>query len=171
MSLFLLALLCIDLPDSNSNVTVLKSFQNPMEVGDDFIGFPASGVFSENGRLFVADSEAARIMVWNADGTYLKGFGTKGEGPGELDTPQKICAVDGELLVWEGRRQVSIFDYDGNFKRSFRVPQINPRNFAAMPGLLLSAARSFDDTGRSDMVFPHGFQRGWQHSGNQTRSQ
>jgi len=72
------------------------------------------------GRLFVADTRASDIKVFDAEGRLIQTIGNRGEGQGELNTPTYLAIADGLLYVsdtFNGRIQV--FDTDGNYLRQF----------------------------------------------------
>jgi len=46
-------------------------------------------VDNENGAIFVADSDNHRIQVFNENGKYLRSFGEKERGTGQLDTQRE----------------------------------------------------------------------------------
>lgn len=80
---------------------------------------PADVVFAPNGDIFVADGESAntRIVKYRKDGTFLKMWGTKGNGPGQLQTPHSIVMdTRGRLYVANrGNKRVEIYDQNGTF--------------------------------------------------------
>lgn len=80
---------------------------------------PADMVFAPNGDIFVADGESSntRIVKYRKDGTFLKMWGTKGTGPGQLLTPHSIVMdVGGRLYVANrGNKRVEIYDQEGAF--------------------------------------------------------
>ncbi|CAI8055041.1 E3 ubiquitin-protein ligase TRIM71 [Geodia barretti] len=63
----------------------------------------------------------ARIQVFTVDGVYLRQFGKKGEGEGELNEPVSIAIDSGNVVyVGElGNNRISIFSTDGEFIKSF----------------------------------------------------
>ena len=74
-----------------------------------------------NGDIFVADGHGgqtnARIVKFDKDGKFIKTWGKKGSGPGELDIPHAI-AMDSEGRLFVGDRQnnrIQIFDQDGKY--------------------------------------------------------
>ena len=74
-----------------------------------------------NGDIFVADGHGgntnARIVKFTKDGKFIKTWGTKGSGPGELDIPHAI-AMDSQGRLFVGDRQnnrIQIFDQDGKY--------------------------------------------------------
>ncbi len=80
---------------------------------------PADVVFAPNGDIFVADGESSntRIVRYSKDGTFLKMWGTKGSGPGQLLTPHSVVMdARGRLYVANrGNKRVEIYDQDGKF--------------------------------------------------------
>ena len=85
----------------------------------DALNGAADVAWGANGDIFVADGEGAntRVVKFSADGKFIKCWGTKGPGPGQLDTPHSI-AIDskGRLLVANrGNKRVEIFGQDGAY--------------------------------------------------------
>lgn len=80
---------------------------------------PADLVFAPNGDIFVADGESTntRIVKYSKDGTFLKMWGTKGAGPGQLQTPHSIVMnAHGRLYVANrGNKRVEIYDREGGY--------------------------------------------------------
>ena len=95
-----------------------KNVAGNMDSTDAFNG--ASDVaMAENGDIFVSDGEGqnTRIVKFSKNGTFIKAFGTKGAGPGQLQTPHAIF-VDGRDRVWvgdRGNKRLQVFDQDGKF--------------------------------------------------------
>ncbi|MCU7905634.1 MAG: NHL repeat-containing protein, partial [Candidatus Thiodiazotropha sp. (ex Epidulcina cf. delphinae)] len=90
----------------------------------DLTGSPESGMImptdvaiGKQQRVYVVDSGNHRIMTYAADGSFLFGFGSKGDGEGQLDSPVGIAASrDGRVLVADrGNRRIQVFDSDGAF--------------------------------------------------------
>jgi hypothetical protein len=82
---------------------------------------PSDVVTAPNGDIFVADGHGgdsnARIVKFNKSGTFIKAWGHKGSGPGELDTPHSITIDSaGRLFVADRENsRIQIFDQDGKF--------------------------------------------------------
>ena len=85
----------------------------------DALNGPSDVVFGANGDIFVSDGESSntRVLKFSADGKFIKFWGTKGTGPGQLDTPHSIVMdSQGRLLVANrGNKRVEIFDQDGKY--------------------------------------------------------
>ncbi len=85
----------------------------------DALNGPSDLVFAPNGEIYVSDGEStnARVVKYSKDGTFLKFWGKKGAGPGELNVPHSI-AMDsvGRLYVANrSNKRVEVFDQDGRF--------------------------------------------------------
>jgi sugar lactone lactonase YvrE len=73
------------------------------------------------GRIYVLDSQAGEIRVFQPDGAYLRTIGRSGQGPGELQGPTGIEWGPGHRLWVEDTRnsRYSVFDTAGAFITSF----------------------------------------------------
>lgn len=80
----------------------------------------------EDGDIFVADSHRGgmnnRIIHFASDGTYIKEWGGKGSGPGQISEPHSI-AMDSQGRVFVGDREnnrIQIFSQEGEFIDEWR---------------------------------------------------
>ena len=85
----------------------------------DALNGPSDLVFAPNGEFFVSDGESTntRVVKYLPDGTFLKFWGTKGKGPGQLDVPHSI-AMDSKGWIYVANRsnkRIEVFDHDGRF--------------------------------------------------------
>jgi len=76
-------------------------------------------VTAPNGDIFVSDGEGgnSRVVKFAKDGTFIKSWGTKGAGQGELNTPHNI-AMDSKGRVWvcdRGNKRLQVFDQNGKY--------------------------------------------------------
>ncbi len=64
------------------------------------------------GNIYVFDTQASHVRVFNANGTYLATLGREGEGPGEFKRAEAIAVLPGgRLLVRDpGNMRVQVFD-------------------------------------------------------------
>ena len=106
-------------PDGKLLLTLGKA--NKPGSGPDEFNAPSAVVTAPNGDIFVADGHGgttnARIVKFDKDGKFIKTWGKKGAGPGELDIPHAI-AIDQRGRLFVGDRQnnrIQIFDQDGNY--------------------------------------------------------
>jgi len=68
-------------------------------------------------NIYVLDSKAHKIKIFDKTGQLIKEFGEKGPGPGELDMPSNIeLYSENQLIVFNMRgRKMSLFSRDGEF--------------------------------------------------------
>ena len=78
----------------------------------------------DDGNVYVVDSNAHRIAVFDSDGEWLRDIGREGQGPGEFQYPRSIAIVDGMLHVIDIRRRATqVFRLDGDFVELDRWPE------------------------------------------------
>jgi sugar lactone lactonase YvrE len=89
--------------------------------GPDEFNAPSAVVTAPNGDIFVADGHGrdtnARIVKFSKDDTFIKTWGKKGSGPGEIDIPHAV-AMDSQgrlFLADRNNNRIQIFDQDGKF--------------------------------------------------------
>lgn len=81
--------------------------------------------FDPSGNLHILDTQAARIVVVDRGGDFVRQFGRPGEGPGEF-APHNTSTM-GLVVLRDGRTVVfpqgfHLFDADGEFERRVRMP-------------------------------------------------
>ena len=87
-------------------------------------------------RLYVADTLAHRILVFDPDGQPLFEFGTRGIGDGEFNFPSHIFISAGRLLVNDNMNfRVQAFDADGKFLSLFGTHGDGSGSFSQPKGL------------------------------------
>lgn len=97
--------------------------------GDDRYAFDriVSVLRRPDGGVAVSDGGATEISLYDADGTFVRRWGRRGEGPGELQALSRIYAHAGDSLLavdqWTGR--VSVFDANGEFGRQMRAEELS----------------------------------------------
>jgi DNA-binding beta-propeller fold protein YncE len=99
--------------------------------GPDLFDQPTDVVVAPNGDIFVTDSHRGengakslnnRIVKFTRDGKFVKEWGKKGSGPGELSEPHTI-AMDSRGRLFVGDREnnrIQIFDQDGKYLDEWR---------------------------------------------------
>ena len=86
--------------------------------GPDTFNSPTDVAVAPNGDVFVSDGHLnSRIVKFSKDGTFIKEWGKRGDGPGEFNVPHTIFFDSrGRLLVGDrSNRRIQIFDQDGAF--------------------------------------------------------
>ena len=94
--------------------------------GPDLFDQPTDVAVAANGDIFVTDSHRNgrnnRVVRFTGDGRYVKEWGRKGSGPGELSEPHTI-AIDSRGRLFVGDREnnrIQIFDQDGTLLDEWR---------------------------------------------------
>ena len=94
--------------------------------GPDLFDQPTDVAVAANGDLFVTDSHRNgknnRVVHFTKDGTFVKEWGRKGSGPGEISEPHTI-AIDSRGRLFVGDREnnrIQIFDQSGRFLEEWR---------------------------------------------------
>ena len=111
--------------------------------------------FDAGGNVYVLDSQAFRVSVFDADGRFLRSIGRQGGGPGEFTYPSGIALLpDGNLVVNDGgRASLQIFDPRGAFVRSIAVDEDLGRALgrlrASPAGSVLTETARFRTPGRA----------------------
>ncbi len=102
---------------------------------------PNDVLVAPSGDIFVADSHRNgknnRIVKFSKDGRFIKEWGTKGSGPGQISEPHTI-AMDSRGRLFVGDREnnrIQIFDQDGKYETEWR-------QFGRPSGIFITA----DDT-------------------------
>ena len=86
--------------------------------GPDTFNSPTDVAVAPNGDIFVSDGHVnSRIVKFTKDGTFIKAWGKRGDGPGEFNVPHTLFFDSrGRLLVGDrSNRRIQIFDQDGTF--------------------------------------------------------
>jgi DNA-binding beta-propeller fold protein YncE len=69
---------------------------------------------AQRGRIYVADTRAHDIKVFDDDGKLLATWGTRGDAPGELNFPTHLSLANGMLIVCDTlNARVQAFDAEG----------------------------------------------------------
>lgn len=81
-------------------------------------------VMAPTGNLFVSDGEGGntRVVKFTGDGKFIKTWGTKGSGPGEMSGPHCVTMDSGgRVYVCDrGNKRIQVFDQDGTYVSEMR---------------------------------------------------
>ena len=95
-------------------------------------GRVSSIAVDDSGTLYVLDRQADEIRAFSPDGTFLRTYGRRGEGPGELMGPMAIAVLsDKRVLARDPRnRRVQVFRADGSADGEWTLLSSGYTNFA-----------------------------------------
>jgi DNA-binding beta-propeller fold protein YncE len=130
--------------------------------GDDVLHFnqPTDVAWDHNGNVYVTDGYGnSRVLKFDKYGNLLFGWGMKGTGPGQFDTPHTIV-IDGDL-VYVGDREnarIQIFDTNGRFLRQWKLGYpyglaLGPDHFLYMADAVAARILKIDRDGKVVGVF------------------
>jgi len=150
--LLALTILSIDL---NSRFIEVEQIYEPVpETEELYFQLPFSVAFHENGDMYVLDTRACKIHVWDKNGKYLRYFGKTGAGPGEISRPAKIDITGDALWVFDhsGRRLTKL-DLYGKLITTVTA-LVRADKFAALnDNLFLTAYKRHSDDARTVAAF------------------
>jgi hypothetical protein len=96
------------------------------------LGEVSGMAIDDSGRVYIADFQEPRVVVFSSRGRHLATIGRKGEGPGEFTAPTgPVIGLDGRLYV-RNMEQVVRFTRDprtgiaSRFDRTFVGPTMAP---------------------------------------------
>ncbi|MBV8062284.1 MAG: protein kinase [Nevskia sp.] len=105
---------------------------------------PTGVATHKKGNIFICDSEAGVIHIFNPQNQFVDSLGKPGKEPGELKTPYAIGIDDDEhmTILEYSIPRVQILNRDGNSVRCFGQRGSNPGEFAVPRGLCIDKYRN-----------------------------
>jgi hypothetical protein len=94
---------------------------------DSSFGKIRTAAVGDDGRVYILDGEDRRVKVFDPAGSYLKAFGRKGQGPGELSSASSLSIIrkNGEIMILDtSSRRLSYFDLEGVFLRQISMKDV-----------------------------------------------
>jgi DNA-binding beta-propeller fold protein YncE len=103
---------------------------------------PAGLAFDpERGWLFVADTVAHDIKVFDRDGKLVNTFGSNGNAPGQFNAPTHLAFWHGKLYVTDTlNSRIQVFDAEGRILGGLGERGINVGNLPRPKGVALDPA-------------------------------
>lgn len=92
----------------------------PLETDSACLIQNISNVYLTDSLIFVSDND--RLLKFDKNGKFIKQIGTKGRGPGEYPSLGNFQIDEGNKEIFViSSRIVLIYDFNGNFKRDFKI--------------------------------------------------
>ena len=107
------------------------SLEEELSIGEgeeegQFFASPGDICISDEGTVFVEDSNLVQICCFDSSGNYIRAFGKKGKGPGEFETLRFTLSQDGRIFAMDSvNARISILDMKGNYINGFKVLNIS----------------------------------------------
>jgi DNA-binding beta-propeller fold protein YncE len=88
-------------------------------------------------KVYIADTDAHRVLVLDLSGKVVRAWGAKGDKPGQFRSPAGIALDEkgGVYVADTGNHRIQVFDADGKPVRSFGVKGSDPRQFSGPSGV------------------------------------
>jgi hypothetical protein len=110
-------------PDGRVLLKLGKTGQGAGLTGLDIFDSPTGVAVASNGDIYISEGHGetkvniSRIMVFSKDGKFIKAFGTRGTGDGQLLSPHALAfeSRDHLCVAHRGNSRVVVFDEDGKF--------------------------------------------------------
>jgi 6-bladed beta-propeller len=87
----------------------------------DIIASPNQLRVADNGNVYIHDGKNKRYYIFSPEGKFIKAFGKKGEGPGEIKMIEqaRIIPIKNNLVIAD-QDKIHYFSGDGEYIRSVR---------------------------------------------------
>jgi len=98
------------------------------EDDDNYLFYEPNAIASDRkGHIYVLDSKNFRVQVFDANRKFLRSFGRKGQGPGDIGRPECLDVDEaGNVYVGDpGNGRIGIFDPAGKWLRAISIPSTN----------------------------------------------
>jgi len=109
---------------SDEDTAPLKHPKPPLPAEDGRFRQVTDVTWDPQGNIYISDGYInSRVAKADRNGNWLKSWGTRGNKPGEFNTPHNIAAdAKGNIYVADRfNRRIQVFDGDGKFLRAITV--------------------------------------------------
>lgn len=80
--------------------------------------YPIDVAVDSSGNIYALEYFRCRVVVYNSSGTFLRAFGSCGEGDNQFISPHQIVISGDEIFITNsGTDKIDVKDLFGNFKR------------------------------------------------------
>lgn len=106
-------------PDNRLTAQEVLTLGNMEEPDEDtpLLSIISAATTDEDGFIYLADARTQKIHAFTPEGEHRWTQGGEGPGPGEFEMISALYALDDELFVMDGRKQlVTVYSVDGERK-------------------------------------------------------
>ena len=115
-------------PDGRVLLKLGKPGQGAGLTGLDIFNSPTGVAVASNGDIYISEGHGetkvnnSRIMVFTKEGKFIKTFGSRGTGDGQLLSPHALAfdSKDHLYVADRGNSRVVVFDKDGKFLAAWK---------------------------------------------------
>lgn len=101
---------------------------------------PSDLFIGKDDRVYIADTANHRIVVFDANGQYLRSIGSK-DGEGALNSPEGVFVTEeGLIFVADtGNKRIVVFNQEGHLERTYEKPEspFLPENYFFIPSKIV----------------------------------
>lgn len=103
----------------------------PLETNDSILIKYIDRIIKHGDKLLVQHGN--RASVFDMKGKFIYDIGKQGGGPNEYSKISGLEPCDDSIYIKDSPRRIKVYDWNGNFCRSFHIPNKNIRNFYPLP--------------------------------------
>ncbi|MCB1849740.1 MAG: 6-bladed beta-propeller [Gammaproteobacteria bacterium] len=111
-------------------------------IGDGLLVRPTGiALDQQQGLLYVADTRANEIKIFDSEGVMRRRFGAGGDGAGQLNSPTYLAVAKDRVYVTDTlNARVQVFDTDGQFVSTFGKRGLYLGDFTLPKGIAVSSS-------------------------------
>jgi len=111
----------------DKDLNYLSSFSSKQYESTDYsFAFPISCATSNQGDLFILDSDNSRLLKFNLSGDFITDIGGNNAGEFTLDNPYKLAISSDSKIYISDSNQIIVYDLFGTGLLKFQTPLENP---------------------------------------------
>ena len=120
-----------------------------VDIGDEPYMFTSIGDVQllADGALVVAEWKVQEVRIFDRGGSFLRSFGSKGQGPGAFENLARTAVREGEILAWDAAGRLSRFTLVGDLIETIRTnniggnPNVDVQGFFGDGSLLVALGK------------------------------
>ncbi|HUT08419.1 MAG TPA: 6-bladed beta-propeller [Candidatus Latescibacteria bacterium] len=116
-------IIVIPLPSRTKEIRLLRFFPTEKDEAQGVFFSRAQDIsLDPQGRIYVTDVKANQVLVFDAEGRFIRKIGGPGQGPGEFDMAGRALWTSSGLAVLDrSNSRVQYFDDRGWFSKSLKL--------------------------------------------------